>query len=158
MFPMRLQSWSFFFVLFLPPEHPIWNLKREAKFKVQSSVTRDETEGIREGGGLLEVDDRSQRGGRDWSRSQGGLDDLAPAGRYLANEGRNKVGTRGFEQVRRGAALRRGREDGDRGPILEVSKDFFILGWVERRADFCMNSLTRSPVPTRSLAAMNTEC
>lgn len=53
----------------------------------------------------MEVDDGSQRGGRDWSRSQGGLDDLAPAGRSLANEGRNKVGTRGFEQVRRGVAL-----------------------------------------------------
>lgn len=65
----------------------------------------------------MEVDDRSQRGARDWSRSQGGLDDLAPAGRSLANEGRNKVGTRGFEQVRRGAALRHGREDGDTGPI-----------------------------------------
>lgn len=113
----------------------------------------------------MEVDDGSQQGACDWSRSQGGLDDLAPAGRSLANEGRNKVGTRGFEQVRRGAALRRGREDGDRGPILEVSKDFSILGSVERRAAFCMNSLTRrdielqyvKPGLTRSLAAMNTE-
>lgn len=54
----------------------------------------------------MEVDDGSRQGARDWWRSQGGLDNLAPAGRSLANEGRNKVGTRGFEQVRHSAAPR----------------------------------------------------
>lgn len=107
----------------------------------------------------MEVDDGSQWGGRDWSRSQGGLDDLAPAGRSLANEGRNKVGTRGFEQVRRGVALlcEEDVRTETEAPSWKLAKIFFILGWVERRADFCMNSLTRHPGPTRSLAAMNTE-
>lgn len=45
-------------------------------------------ESEREGGGLLEVDDGSWQGTRDWSHSQGGLDNLALAGRsWLTREG-----------------------------------------------------------------------
>lgn len=48
----------------------------------------------------MEVDGGSQQGAGDWSHSQGGPDNLALAGRSLANEERNKMGTLGFQQVR----------------------------------------------------------
>ncbi len=56
----------------------------ESRIKVQSRVrTREDEKTVRdrenqkERGGLLEVDDLSQRGASDWSCSQGPLDDLA---------------------------------------------------------------------------------
>lgn len=74
----------------------------------------------------MEVDDRSQWGGRDWSRSQYDLDGLVLAGRSLANEGRNKVGTGGFRQVWRYAALRRGRERGGKHSVIDVTNNCSI--------------------------------
>lgn len=54
----------------------LWNLAREAKFKVQLRVKSKEDEKT-ERGGLSEVDDPTQRGASDWSRSQGRLGNLA---------------------------------------------------------------------------------
>lgn len=75
------------------------NLDREAKFKDQSRVrtredekTERDKENQKERGGLLEVDDLSQRGAFDWSCSQGRLDDLADGQFIFANEGIDHVG------------------------------------------------------------------
>lgn len=65
----------------------IWNLDREAKFKNQSRVGKDETGRA----GLSEVNDGSQRGACDWSCSQGCFDD-SDDGHIFANEGIGDLG------------------------------------------------------------------